>query len=110
MRTCPYCGAVAYPNDIRCRKCEGALVSSHGTVYSPPRPSFAIGPDRAHEIRRKALAFVVIGLMIKIYWGGYGPWPVVDDPTLVSLKTWLEPLFIYGGAAGYVAGWVLRWF
>ena len=63
----------------------------------------------ARVIRHKALSFIVLGLLIKVYWGGYGPWPVIDNPTLLALRTWLEPLFIYGGAAVYLVGCALNW-
>jgi hypothetical protein len=46
--------------------------------------------------------------MIKVYWGGYGPWPVIDSPSLVNLRAWLEPLMVYGGIGLYALGWVLR--
>lgn len=110
MKTCPYCGSVVHDADIRCRKCDGVLASQTGTLYRAPQAAFLVGDERARDLRRKALAFVVIGLLMKVYWGGYGPWPLVDDPTLASLRTWLEPLFIFGGVAGYAAGWILRWF
>jgi len=32
---------------------------------------------------------------------------VIDYPPLVQIRPWLEPLLLYGGAAGYLAGWVL---
>ncbi|MGA2629850.1 MAG: hypothetical protein ABSG54_06500 [Terriglobia bacterium] len=47
--------------------------------------------------------------MIKVYWGGYGPWAVIDVPVLSDIRPWLEPLLLYGGALGYVVGWVLNW-
>ena len=31
-----------------------------------------IGPERARAIRKKALAAVALGLLLKVYWGGYG--------------------------------------
>jgi len=51
---------------------------------------------------------VVLGLLVKVYWGGYGPWPVIDYPPLVQVRPWLEPLLLYGGGVGYLVGWVLR--
>ncbi|MGH9378107.1 MAG: hypothetical protein ACRD1I_04845 [Terriglobia bacterium] len=51
-----------------------------------------------------------MALLMKVYWGGHGPWPVPTDPTLISLRDWLEPLFFNGGIIGYAVGWVLRWF
>ncbi|HLI31032.1 MAG TPA: hypothetical protein VKV79_08045 [Terriglobia bacterium] len=62
------------------------------------------------ELRRKALAALTLGLMMKVYWGGYGPWTAVSTPTLINLRDWLEPLLLNGGVIGYCAGWVLRWF
>jgi len=106
MKQCPYCGYANYDQANECRKCQASLLAGRGaTVYKPN----LVGPVKAHEIRRKALSFVVLGLLIKVYWGGYGPWPVIDDPTLVLLRTWFEPLFIFGGATGYIVGWILNW-
>jgi hypothetical protein len=59
-------------------------------------------------LRDKGLSAIVLGLMIKVYWGGYGPWPVLDNPTLAQVRTWGEPLLLYGGAALYLLGWVLK--
>ena len=73
------------------------------------RKRYHVGPVEARIIRSKALSFFVLGLLIHVYWGGYGPWPVVDNPTLVLLRVWLEPLFLYGGLVGYLAGWILNW-
>jgi hypothetical protein len=61
-------------------------------------------------IREKALSAVVIGLLVKVYWGGYGPWPVIDYPPWAQIRPWLEPLLLYGGALGYLMGWVLSLF
>jgi hypothetical protein len=42
---------------------------------------------------------------MKVYWGGYGPWPTIDFPAAaVVLRTFLEPLLLYGGAALYLFG------
>ena len=105
MKKCPYCGYSNYDQVTECRKCQASFVAGGATVYKPKM----FGPIRAREIRSKALSFIVLGLLIKVYWGGYGPWPVIDDPTLASLRTWLDPLFIYGGAFVYVVGWILIW-
>ena len=70
--------------------------------------SYLVGPIRAHDIRRKALSFFVLGLLMKVYWGGYGPWPVVEIPVLSNLRTILEPLFLYGGLLAYIVGWILN--
>lgn len=106
MKQCPYCGYSNYDQAAECRKCQASLVSGGSDrVYRPKM----VGPVKAREIRSKALSFIVLGLLIKVYWGGYGPWPVIDNPTLALLRTWLEPLFIFGGALGYLTGWVLNW-
>jgi len=108
MKRCPYC---RHPNDpaaIQCRVCGNFLVSTGGTIYCPARPML-VGPEKACEMRNKALAAVAVGLLVKVYWGGYGPWPVVDHPMLVSFREWLEPWLLYGGTAGYFLGFLLRW-
>jgi hypothetical protein len=51
---------------------------------------------------------VTLGLLVKVYWGGYGPWPVIDYPPWAEVRIWLEPLLLYGGVAGYFLGWVLK--
>jgi hypothetical protein len=58
-------------------------------------------------IREKALSAVALGLLVKVYWGGYGPWPVIDYAPLAQIRPWLEPLLLCGGAAGYLVGWML---
>lgn len=108
MKCCPFCGHANDPMAIQCRKCENYLVSSGGTLYCPAR-TFHFGPEKAHDIRNKALAALALGLLIKVYWGGYGPWPVLDDPTLSTFREWLEPFLFGGGALGYLAGFFLRW-
>ena len=105
MIQCPYCGIQNYDTATDCSKCHSPLVSFSGTVYSPK--TYWIGPEKARAIRDKALSAIVLGLLLKVYWGGYGPWPVIDYPALVALRTWLQPLLLYGGAAAYVVGWVL---
>ena len=77
-----------------------------GTVYK----SLWVGPEKARAIRSKALSAIVLGILIKVYWGGYGPWPLVDSPTLAQLRTWLEPSLLFGGALAYLLGWILNWF
>jgi hypothetical protein len=67
-----------------------------------------MGPERARAVRQKALVAVVLGLLVKVYWGGYGPWPVIDYAPLAQIRPWLEPLLLYAGVAGYLIGWVLR--
>lgn len=106
MKLCPYCGYSNYDQATECRKCQASLVSrGSDRAYKPKM----VGAVKAREIRSKALSFIVLGLLIKVYWGGYGPWPVIDNPTLALLRTWLEPLFVFGGALGYLIGWVLNW-
>lgn len=108
MNCCANCGYPHYGYALECSKCHYPL-GRGGTLYAPAKASW-IGVDRALEIRKKALAAVAIGLLLKVYWGGYGPWPIVNTPLLSDLRGWLEPLFVSGGAIGYIAGWILRWF
>jgi hypothetical protein len=106
MKLCPYCGYANSDNATQCRKCDGPFV-----IRRPAAPviqtSYWIGPEKARVIRNKALAAVILGLMVKVYWGGYGPWPVIDYPPLAQMRPWLEPLLLYCGTVGYFAGWVL---
>jgi hypothetical protein len=106
MKTCPYCSYANYDNATVCRKCENSFVAQRGTVYQSK--SYWMGPERAKAIRRRALSLIVLGLLIKVYWGGYGPWPTVDLPILATLRVYLEPLLIVGGAAIYIFGWVVN--
>ena len=78
--------------------------SERGTVYQGR--TYWIGPRRAKCIRSRALSMIVLGLLIKVYWGGYGPWPTIDFPVLATLRAFLEPLLLYGGAALYLFGWI----
>jgi hypothetical protein len=104
MKQCPHCGRFNYDTATDCRECGAALpVKVQGLGKS-----YWMGPEKAKSLRRKALSFVVLGLFMKVYWGGYGPWKVIDNPTLRGLRTWLEPLFLLGGAAVYLLGWVLN--
>src|SRR5579872_6341248 len=100
MKPCSYCGYSNYDNAAVCRKCDTSFIVERGTVYHGR--SYWIGPDRAKMLRSRALMMIVLGLMIKVYWGGYGPWPTIDSPVLVTLRTFLEPLLLYGGAVLYV--------
>ena len=106
MKPCPYCGYANYENAVECRYCQASLRQKDGTLYKSP--TYWCGPQKARGIRSKALSFIVLALLMRVYWGGYGPWPVVDLP-LLKIRTWLEPLFFYGGATGYVVGWILNW-
>jgi len=104
MKRCPFCGYSNYDNAAVCRKCDGSFVPAAGTVY-PDRDQW-IGPDRAKVIRSRALFMIALGLLVKVYWGGYGPWPVVDFPALVTLRAVLEPVLLYLGAVLYIFGWI----
>ena len=107
MKLCPYCGYSNLDAATACRKCEGSFVSAGGTVYQ--QKALLIGPEKAHNLRRRALSAVALGLLIRVYWGGAGPWPVLDNPSLASIRTWLEPALLFGGAALYLLGWILNW-
>jgi len=106
MKNCPYCGYANYDNATICRKCDNSFVAQPGTVYQSK--SYWMGPERAKVIRRRALSLIVLGLLIKVFWGGYGPWPTVDFPILASLRVYLEPILIFGGAAIYLFGWIVN--
>lgn len=104
---CPYCGQSNPPSVTRCRKCDASLVPSTQTVHSP-RTSL-VGPERARQLRQKALTVLVLGLLIKVYWGGYWPWPIIDTEPWARIRPWLDPWLIYGGAVLYLLGWILNW-
>ena len=104
MKSCPYCNYSNYDNATVCRKCESSLVAERGTVYQGQTPW--TGPARGKAIRNYALSLIVLGLLLRVYWGGYGPWPTIDSPTLVTIRTLAEPLLIFGGAALYIFGWI----
>ena len=104
MKQCSYCGYSNYDSATVCRKCDASFGAQAGTVYQAK--SYWIGPERAKVMRRRGLSMVVLGLLIKVYWGGYGPWPTVDFPILLTMRTYLEPLLLYGGAVLYVFGWI----
>jgi hypothetical protein len=104
MKKCPFCGYSNYDNATICRKCDGSFVTGPGTVYQSR--SYWLGPEKSKLIRSRALSMVVLGLLIKVYWGGYGHWPIIDTPILVSIRLWLEPLLLYGGAVLYCFGWI----
>jgi hypothetical protein len=107
MKVCPYCGHANYDFAHICRKCETSLVGAPGTVYRTTR-KYLIGPERARSLRHRALSLIVLGLLMMVYWGGRGPWPTIDHPTLLAIRAWLEPLLLLGGAALYLLGWILR--
>jgi hypothetical protein len=104
MKKCPYCGYANYDTARICRKCDASFVGQTSTVYQGR--TYWIGPDRAEVIRGRALCMIVLGLLIKVYWGGYGPWHAIDYPSLVTLRTYLEPILLYGGAVLYLFGWL----
>jgi hypothetical protein len=82
-------------------------VITNATVYQPP--THRIGPERAESIRSRALSMIVLGLLIKVYWGGYGPWPTIDYPILATIRTYAEPLLLFGGAVLYLFGWIANY-
>lgn len=106
MKRCPYCGYSNYDTATQCRKCEASFAPQTSALETR---TFWYGPEKARTLRRRALALCVLGVLMKVYWGGHGPWQPVDNPRLVSLRGWLEPLLLVGGGVLYVAGWLLRW-
>jgi hypothetical protein len=105
MKKCPFCGYSNYDNARACRKCDNSFLGDLGSVYSG-RPLW-LGPRRAKMIRSHALSLFVIGLFMKVYWGGYGPWPVLQFPTpVVTFRTFAEPVLLCGGALLYIFGWI----
>jgi hypothetical protein len=107
MKNCPYCGYANYDNATVCRKCDNSLVVQGGTIYEDR--THWIDPERARAIRRRALSMIVLGLLIKVYWGGYGPWPTIDFPVLVTLRAFVEPLLLYGGGVLYLFGLIANY-
>ncbi|MFZ0963477.1 MAG: hypothetical protein WAO35_21660 [Terriglobia bacterium] len=107
MKSCPYCNYSNYDNATVCRKCDASFVApEHGTVDRPS--GYWMGPQRAKTIRSRALAMIVLGLLIRVYWGDFGPWQPVDFPILLTLRSFLQPILLYGGAALYIFGWIVR--
>jgi len=106
MKTCPYCGYFNDGHATVCRNCDGPFLAAPGTIYQGY--AYLFGPRRAGHLRSRALSMIVVGLLTKVYWGGYGPWPTIDHPTIVAIRAWLEPLLLYGGAALYLLGWIAR--
>ncbi len=105
MKQCPYCGYANYDEADECRKCQSPFAAPQTVTY---RQKW-LGPETARHLRKQALSFLVVGLLIKIYWGGYGPWAVIDNPTWAGVRAWLEPLLIFGGVSCYLLGWLLSW-
>ena len=106
MKQCPYCGYANLDNAITCHKCDGSFVYQHAPTV---RKTYWVGPEKARVIRNKALSAIVLGLLIKVYWGGYGPWSAIDSPPWANIRPWVEPLLLFGGVALYLAGWALKW-
>ncbi|MBI1939905.1 MAG: hypothetical protein HYS33_00195 [Acidobacteria bacterium] len=106
MKLCPYCNFANDDGATLCRKCEGPFVAQQQYVAAK---AYLVGPEKSRLLRGRALSAIVLGLLIAVYWGEYGPWPVVDHPALASLRTWLQPLLLYGGGFLYALGWVLRY-
>ncbi len=107
MKQCPYCGYANYDRSTECRKCQASFAQQ--TTGTTAYKTLRFGPQKARAFRHKVLGFFILGLMIKVYWGGIGPWRAIDNPTLAGLRAWLEPLLLYGGALLYLVGWLLRW-
>jgi hypothetical protein len=106
MKTCAYCGFSNPDDRVDCFKCGTSL-----TPFPTIEPAkYRFGPEKGRELRRKALGYLVLGLMIKVYWGGYGSWTPYDTDLLASLRQWVEPVLLYGSALVYLAGWVLAFF
>ena len=53
---------------------------------------------------------IVLGLLIKVYWGGYGPWPTIDFPILSTIRVYAEPLLLFGGVGLYIIGLLANFF
>ena len=105
MKKCSYCGYSNYDDATVCRKCDSTFFPQSGTVYRGR--TYWLGPNRARVIRSRALSMIVLGLLMKVYWGGYGPWPTIESPVVaVALRTFLEPLLLYLGAVLYIFGWI----
>jgi hypothetical protein len=104
VKTCPYCGYANYDQATSCRKCDGPFVVADSDGENARRQH--INPHKARWVRNHALALVAIGLLMKVYWGGYGPWPVIDLPILASIRVYAEPILILGGLAFYLLGWI----
>ena len=106
MKLCPYCGYANREDATQCRRCDASFLRRPEPPMAPK--SYWVGPAKAQTVRRYALALLTLGLLMKVCWAGYGPWPVIDYPPCAEMRHWLEPVLLYLGAAGYVCGWVLR--
>ena len=105
MKKCAYCGYANYDPATVCRKCENSLMPGAATVYSGRQ--LWLGPRRAKSLRSQALSLFVLGLLMKVYWGGYGPWPTIEFPgVFVTVRTYAEPALLFGGALLYAFGWI----
>ena len=104
VKSCPYCGYSNYEQATVCRKCDGPFVVTTPTTYQ--RRAHRFDPRHTRILRNYALAMVAIGLLMKVYWGGYGPWPTIDLPTLANVRVYAEPMLILGGLALYLVGWI----
>lgn len=105
MKLCAYCGYSNPDTATDCAKCSTSLQPLPKLTFK----TYRVGPEKAHDIRKMAMGYFVLGLMIKVYWGGYGTWTPYDNDVLMSLRTWVQPVLLFGGAAVYVLGWILRW-
>ncbi len=101
MKPCPSCGLSNKDEATECWKCGQQFL----TFVAQKRYRF--GPDRARGLRGRALRFLMLGLALKLVWGGYVDWQIWDHPAFAAVRRWLVPLFIFGGLAVYLLGWVL---
>ena len=108
MKKCPYCSYSNYDTATICRKCDGAFVITNATLYQAEAQR--ISPARTKSIRSHALTMIVLGLLIKVYWGGYGPWPTIDFPVLATIRVYAEPLLLFGGVGLYIVGLLATFF
>jgi hypothetical protein len=106
VKNCAYCGFSNPDDRVDCFKCGNSLAP----LPTLQTKTYRFGPDKARQLRRKALGYFVLGLMIKVYWGGYGSWTPYDTDLLASFRQWVEPVLLYGSALVYFAGWVLAYF
>jgi thiosulfate reductase cytochrome b subunit len=102
MKPCPSCGLSNKDEATECWKCGQQFL----TITVQKR--YRVGPAQANGLRRKALRFLILGLVMKFVWGGYMNWQIWDHPAFAAVRAWLVPLLIAGGLAVYLLGWVLR--